>query len=62
MPLNLNRPELEMKQTVIHERRDRAVMRTERPENTVLALKAGDKMEENVARSPWHISTPSLLL
>ena len=52
MPLNLNRPELEMKQTVIQERRDKAVMMTERPEKTVLALKAGDKMEENVARSP----------
>ena len=52
LPLNLNNPEAEMQQTLIQDTSETTVTMTERPENTVLALNAGDRMEEKEPRSP----------
>ena len=60
-PLNLNRPAVEAKQMASQTTMAQTVTTTERPANTVAALKAGEMMEEKSGRAPRHTSSPSLL-
>ena len=61
LPDTLNRPRVEARQMVSHASSVRTEVRTARPENTVAALQAGDRIEEKAESDPRHVSRPSRL-
>ena len=60
-PETLNRPRVEATQMLSQASSVSTEVRTARPENTVAARQAGDRIEENAESEPRHASTPSRL-
>lgn len=60
-PETLNRPMVEATQMLSQASSVSTEVRTARPEKTVAARQAGDRIEEKAEREPRHASTPSRL-
>ena len=60
-PETLNRPRVEATQMLSQASSVSTEVRTARPENTVAALQAGDRIDEKAESEPRHVSTPSRL-